>query len=436
MPIDERPRFDRSPGPQPRRAPAPGHHVDLTRRGFLTKASAVAGAVALSPLLPSRFALASPAATPTDQAVGANAFGSGLDDFIRNRMHVAILPSLSGAAVSGVDLVWSKGYGLADREQSFQADADTDYMLASVSKTFIVAALMQLWEDGSIDIDADVNNYLPFEVRNPAFPNTPITARMLLTHTSSIRDRYGVWGTIANPTPDTGYTTGDSPLPLADVLAGYLVPGGAYFIDNRCYYPNRPGTEYRYSNLGADLAAYLVEVISGTLYSQYVTDNLLVPLGMVESGYHLSDLSTTNLAVPYKCNTRTRAFTPYPQYGYADYPCGCMRTSANALSIWLRTFMNGGLFGATRILKKSTVNEIMRAQIDDIIWGQGLIWYYIRESGRTLVGHNGGDFGVSTNMYFSPSAGTGAITLTNRYIGGWTAWYAFLDIQDKLFDLL
>jgi CubicO group peptidase (beta-lactamase class C family) len=263
-----------------------------------------------------------------------------------------------------------------------------------------------------------------------------ITARMLLTHTSSVRDRVGLWGSVSHPTPVTGYTAGDSPLALGDVLGGYLVPGGAYFIDGRCYNTYPPGSTYQYSNIGADVAAYLVESVSGTPFGQYCLDNLLTPLGMTRSGYHLADISTSDLAVPYRCDIHTREFTAFPQYGYGDFPCGCMRTSANALSIWLRCFMNRGTLDGTRILHAATVKEIMRPQLRGTEWGQGLIWYRVREAGNLLIGHNGGDYGVTTNMYFAPDRDVGVITLTNRYIGGWPAWYAFLDIQDRLLDLV
>ena len=420
-------RFDGIVRP-PRRPPAPGHDA-LSRRDFLTGASAVAGTAAIASLL-------GPAAGALEAATtGPHGFGGKLDDFIRHRMHRAYLTSVTAAAVRRGRLVWSGGYGLADREQRIQADADSVYMLASISKTFICAAVMQLWEAGSIDLDADVDRYLPFDVRNPAFPDREITARMLLTHTSSIRDRYTLWGTVRHPTPVTGYTVGDSPLPLGHDLARYLVRGAPYFEKGN-YYPNQPGSKYRYSNLGADTAAYLVEAITGTPFGQYCLDNLLTPLGMADSGYHLSDLSTSNLAVPYRCKISERLFQPYPQYGYGDYPCGCMRTSANALSIWLRCFMNGGTIDGTRILKASTVREIMRPQLKGLTWGQGLIWYRIREAGDLLIGHNGSDYGVSTNMYFAPRRDVGVITLTNRSIEGWNAWYDFLDIQDRLFDIV
>jgi CubicO group peptidase (beta-lactamase class C family) len=79
-------------------------------------------------------------------------------------------------------------------------------MLASVSKTVTCAGIMALVEEGILDLDADINDYIPFEVRTQAAPRVPITLRMLLTHTSAIRDRYNVWGTpYSNPTL---YSTG------------------------------------------------------------------------------------------------------------------------------------------------------------------------------------------------------------------------------------
>ena len=414
-----------------RRGLAPGHDL-VSRRRFLAGAGAVLSAAALAPLAGSPWA----EALDVSSRGGSRGFGARLDDFVRDRMRAAYLTSVTAAAVRGTKLVWSSGYGLADREQHRRADPATVYMLASVSKTFICAAAMQLWEEGSLDLDADVNRYLWFDVRNPAHPGVKITPRMLLTHTSSIRDRGGLWGTIAKPTPVTGYTVGDATLPLGADLSGYLVPGGASFAPGECYYGYRPGTRYEYSNLGADLAALLVQTISGTGFGEHVHDRLLRPLGMAESGYHLRNIHTRDLAVPYRYQSATKRFLPFEQYGYPDYPCGCMRTSAEALSVWLRCFMNGGAIDGERILKASTVREIMRPQVGKIEPGQGLIWYRIHEAGEHLIGHNGGDYGTSTNMYFSPSRGVGAITLTNRYIGGWNAWYAFLDIQDRLFDLL
>jgi len=400
----------------------------VSRREFLRRTSVTAGALAAIPILglPKR---------ATASAPDTRAFGPTLDNFMRGKMRSAYLPSVAAAVVHGQTLRWSKGYGWANLEADVRADADTVYLLASISKTFIVAAVMQMWEAGSLDLDADINTYLPFDVRNPHFPGQKITLRMLLTHTSSIKDRYSFWGPLNDPTP-TGYTHGDSPVPLSQAMTGYLQEGGEYYKADGNFYTTGPGKAYHYSNLGADTAAYIVEVMSGTLFSDFVNDNLLTPLGMTQSGYHLSDITTPNRAMPYhSAKPPTNHFKPYFPFGVPDYPCACMRTSSNALSIWLRTFMNGGTFEGTQVLKSTSVNEIFRPQVPGNKWDQGLIWYRVTRGGERLIGHGGSDYGVHTNMYFSMSRDVGVITLTNRYIGGWTAYYDWLDIENRLFEI-
>jgi CubicO group peptidase (beta-lactamase class C family) len=357
-------------------------------------------------------------------------------------MRDAHLPSLSAAVVKGETLAWVDGYGLADREKNIPADPDTVYMLASISKTFICGALMQLWEAGSVDLDGDVNDYLPFPVRNPRFPHSKITPRMLLTHTSSIKDRWSIWGPIRDPKP-TGYVHGDATITLHDILAGYLVPGGDYYERSNNFTPNPPGHSYLYSNLGADLAAYIVEHMSGQLFSEYCMENLFKPLGMTDTGYHLADITTSNLAMPYKYNFVVGEYQPYYQFGYPDYPCGALRTTANSLSIWLRCFMNKGSIDGTTILKPSTVEEIFTPQVIDADdpspqrsgGAQGLIWYYVKRPTGVVIGHTGGDYGVATKMFFDPARKTGIVALSNRYVGGGKHWYAYGDIEDRLFEL-
>ena len=395
-------------GPQSRLAPPIPVQFDrdhISRRELLSRAAAIGGGLALAPLA---FSGTASARTP-DTSLALT-----LDEFIASKMKVAWLPSMAGAAVLNQNLIWINGYGMADREQIIPADPDTDYMLASISKTFICAAVMQLWEAASLDLDADINTYLPFDVRTPAYPGNPITMRMLLTHTSAIADRWAVWGTLEEQVPQ-GYCFGDATIALGDWLADYLVPGGAYYVGASNFYTSVPGVRYRYSNIGADLAAYIVEVISGEPFGDYVQTHLLRPLRMTESGFHLSDLNTTNLAVPYRAQKSTNTYIPYPQFGYPDYPSGLMRTSANNLSIWMRCFMNFGTFEGTTILQPATVQEIFRLQIPGNSW-QGLIFYRVKRARRTYIGHSGSDYGTHTDMFFSLENGNGAIVMGNRYI--------------------
>jgi CubicO group peptidase (beta-lactamase class C family) len=108
-----------------------------------------------------------------------------IDEEIQNLMKFGRVPSLSTCIIKDDVIVWSNAYGFADKSQQISATIDTNYMVASISKTFIATAILQLNEQGYFDLDDGVNDYLPFEVNNPNFPDDPITIRMLLAHQSS-----------------------------------------------------------------------------------------------------------------------------------------------------------------------------------------------------------------------------------------------------------
>lgn len=402
--------------------------TELTRRDFLLGASVAAGAFVAAPVMGLGGAALS-------QTVRSPAEEEDLDAYIRRQMRVAYLPSLSTEVVSGTEVIRSRAYGWANIEGGLRATSDTPYILASTSKTVICAAVMQLWEAGSVDIDGDVNTYLPFEVRNPNHPNARITPRMLLLHTSSIVDRW-IWGTMKDPS-DYGWTQGDSPVSLHDVLAAYLVPGGDLYDAAGNFSETRPGNLFNYSSLGADLAAYVVECVSGTPFGEFCTDNLFTPLGMSETGYHLADLTTTDLAMPYRRDTDGEGYTAYYHYGMPDYPCCMLRTSATSLSRWLRCHMNLGELDGVRILKRATVKEIFRPQVVDS-WGgdQALIWYYEEQDGEVRLGHGGMNYGVYVSMGFAPDRDVGVIMLGNRFLWRPRAVNRWNDVRSTLFQLV
>jgi CubicO group peptidase (beta-lactamase class C family) len=339
-------------------------------------------------------------------------------------MRAGRMPGLAAAIVRDGEIAWARGYGWANLADERRATPDVQFMLASVSKTFIAVAVMQAVEDGLLDLDADVDDVLPFPVRNPAFPDAAITARMLLAHTSSIRDNWDVLTRI--------YTPGDSPVPLGAFLEGYLVPGGRHYDAERNFLSSAPGTAYAYGNEGAALAAYLVEAASGTPFDAWCEARIFAPLGMAETSWHLRGLDRAGVAMPYRwSHARYRA---YGHYGYPDYPDGALRTSARQLARFLLAFIGDGELDGVRILQASSVEAIRRRQFADVVPGQGLIWYVLHRKGERLLGHNGGDSGVATQMYYRPADGTGVITLTN---GNWrrsgAAW-PLSQIMDRLFD--
>jgi CubicO group peptidase (beta-lactamase class C family) len=394
-------------------AKAPG---TVSRREFLARAGAVAtGAIA-----------------PLSFVRQASAVPLRLERFVREQMRRAITPGISIAVVRDTNVVWAIAAGWADREQGIRVNPHTVFMLASVSKTVTCAGIMTLVEDGVLDLDSNINDYLPFEVRIPAAPHAPVTLRMLLTHISSIRDRNTVWGRPYSK--HTLYFHGDSPVSLGDFERSYLVPGAGRYRENANFYERRPGKAYSYSNIAVALAGYVAKAASGTDFDALCRRRILDPLGMTQSGFRLADITTPNLAMPYHLNRDTGAFEPYFQYGYPDYPDGALRTSAVHLARWLGAFMNFGTFDGVRVLDRSTVKEIRRNQIPRIVsWHQGLIWYGARPHGYFRMGHTGGDFGISTRMFFRPDRRIGVVSLTNSYLGG-PRWDEFRAIELRIFD--
>ena len=389
--------------------------MTVTRRQLLGAGTAAAAAVALRPV--SSLARTSPSTVAPP--------GIGLEAFVADRMRAGRLPGVGAAIVRDGRVGWARGFGLANVWRERAVGQETLFMLASISKTVICTAALQAIDDGLFGLDDDVNDVLPFPVRTPRHPHRPITTRHLLTHTSAIRDRWTVW--------DDLYSEGDSPIPLGTFLQGYLVPGGEDY-DQGNFTSSVPGTQYRYSNIGASLAAFLVETASGIAFDEWCDGRIFGPLGMARAGWHLADVPRTDVAMPYRWSHEDDRFIAYGQYGYPDYPDGALRTTARGLGAHLGMAMAGGEWNGVRLLSEASARSMLRPQIPGIEPGQGLIWYRFHLHGRTLIGHNGGDQGVATAAFFEPDTGVGVIVLGN---GNWRtdgSRWPLQQIMERLFE--
>jgi CubicO group peptidase (beta-lactamase class C family) len=361
----------------------------------------------------------SPTGAPDGSAPGA-ADGSDayldtpeVDTYLTAQMQAARAPGIAVALIKGGHIGWAKGYGLADIDAKRPVTADTLFMLASVSKTVTSVALMRLLEDPArhVSLDDDIDASLPFAVRNPAFPDAPITFRMLLTHTSSFDGVIGL--------EDLSNTvTGDPPVPLHDFLA-------ASVAQKESWGASKPGTAYSYSNIGAALAGYLVEAISGKSLEDYCQSEIFAPLHMNETSWFLRGLDSSHIATPYEITSGP----PQAQglYGVEFYPATDLRTSVTQLARFLMMFAQHGQYGGARILKDATVDEMRRVQFPAIDPTQGLIWL-TEDFEPTLIGHSGGYYGVTTQMWFDPKTGSGYVLLSNS--GELNAGYSDTAIND------
>jgi CubicO group peptidase (beta-lactamase class C family) len=325
------------------------------------------------------------------------------------------VPGLAAAIVKNGRIVCTAAAGLADIEQNRPVTPNTLFLIASVSKTITATAVMQLYDERKLQLDDDINRYLPFKVRIPASPSAPITFRQLLNHTSSIKDNttyINCPGTCAYGSKISPFVTRgkDSPISLADLTRGYLTPDGAYYDQVKNFEPKPPGAKAEYSNMGIVLAGYLVEVISGMPFDEYCAVNIFAPLGMGKTSWRLGGIDRSLLAEPY--DKTSSGYVPYGQYGEPDYPDGMLRTSAVELSSFIITYMQGGRYRGQRILKARTVKEMLRTQTP-LDPSQGLAWSSQTINGRTVWGHDGDDNGAGTKMWLDRDRRTGVILMTN-----------------------
>ena len=183
-------------------------------------------------------------------------------DFIQSTFESNLIPGLSIAVVKNNNIVWEKQFGFANIDADILVDENTMFILSSISKTVTATALMMLHEQNLFMLDDDIDNYLPFNVNHPDYPLTPITFKMLLSHTSGIKDNWNVMP----------YYDGDSQIELNNYLSQYLIPGGELYNDNSNFTNSMPGTSYNYSNIGAALIGLLVEEISNQPFNQFCND--------------------------------------------------------------------------------------------------------------------------------------------------------------------
>jgi len=368
-------------------------------------AVAVAGTV-----LPSGQARAGGQAQPAPASLQG-----AVDRSIERRMQAAGIVGLGAAIIVDRKLVWARGYGFADRERAVPFTRDTIMNVGSISKTVTGAALMRAVQDGKLSLDADVNRYLPFKVANPSFPGEPITLRQLATHTSSITDR--------GPAYAAAYHFGrDSPQSLGGFLRDYFAPDGKDYSKEN-FLAARPGTHREYSNIGAALAAYVVERAVGEPFNAYTKRIIFAPLKMASTGWLMSEVDLARHSSLYVAQGLV---VPIQPYGLATYPDGGLRTSVEELSRFFIALLDGGVHGGARILDEASVAELLRFQYgpanrpDNVkLSGEGAVnsgIFWATKDSLTRIGHNGADPGLVTMMLSDVDKRVGVILFVNTAV--------------------
>ena len=345
--------------------------------------------IAVSSLVASAFGLAGLAAP---RSVGE------LDALIAREVSNSRYPGFAVAIVKDGRTVFSKGYGVSNLTTKTPVTADAPFMIASVSKVVTGTALMQLVQMGKIDLDTDINTYLPFRIVNPRAAGA-ITLRLLATHTSGLVDDL--------ETLTASYAPGDSAISLEDFLKSYYLPGGSRYSATNNFAATQPGQKFEYTNIGIALSAYLLELRTGASFDAFTRERIFKPLGMSNTYWFLRDYTdVSSIAFPYD--------PEYPElthYGYPTYPDGQLRSSANDIAKFLAAMMSGGRLGGATILERQTLQAMLEPQFPSAEKDedQGLFWAFK----KGLIGHAGGDPGALCYLYWNPDTGIGAVVMGN-----------------------
>ena len=348
-------------------------------------------------------------------AAQAKALGGdkALVPYVEAEMAANHVPGMALAIVKGGRITWSRGFGMADVKRRRPVTPETLFVAASISKTVIAAAAMRAVEEGRVSLDSDIDTMLPFSVRNPASPDRPITLRTLATHSSGIVDEDQIYNGPLN------YHKGsDNPLSLAEFLRDYLVPDRPHYDRSANF---RPSGTWIYSNIGAALAALVVERSTSMSFEAWCQSRLFRPIGMAATGWHQRSVNMAHSAVPY--SFVDGQVTAYQHYGLATWPDGGLRTSTHDLARFLAMVVNDGKAGRRQVLAKASVREMLQPQgveaVDKVPphlpLPQAIFWRGVLDkNGKpTLVGHFGSDPGTAGFIAFDPATKVGAVGLMN-----------------------
>jgi CubicO group peptidase (beta-lactamase class C family) len=311
---------------------------------------------------------AAPGSAPELTAADAEAY---LDGFMPYALQAGDVAGAVVVIVKDGQPLFEKGYGVADVEKRTPIDPKvTLFRPGSVSKLFTWTAVMQLVEQGKLDLDKDVNSYLDFQI--PATWSKPITLRQLMTHTAGFEETLKHLGTYNQKS-----------LMKLDELLKTWVPTRIF----------PPGEVSAYSNYGAALAGYIVQRVSGEAFDAYVAQHILQPLAMGHSSFAqpLPDALAKDMAKGYP--RASEPAVPFELVGPS--PAGSLSATGDDMAHFMIAQLADGAYGDTQILKPETAALMRKTAFtpDPPLPGMALGFYHEDRNGHDIIGH-GGDTAV------------------------------------------
>ncbi|HEX2912731.1 MAG TPA: alpha/beta fold hydrolase [Chloroflexia bacterium] len=306
------------------------------------------------------------------------------------------IPGLAVALVDDKQVLWSEGFGYTGVDQKTPVTPQTLFSMQSVSKNFTSVAVLMAVQDGLLDLDTPINVYLPDFKINSIFdehPEQKITLKHLLSHTAGFTHEAPVGSNYDN-TPTTFEEHVKS---ISNTWLKFPV-----------------GQGYSYSNLGIDLAAYILQVRTGKPFTQYMQEKLLNPVGMTASSFDMTYIKNiSNRAIGHDTGIANIPLE-VPMLG-----AGGLYSSADDMARYVQFQMNGGLVntgaGSARRVVAESLLETTYAPPSPLTRQQGAGWgvFVGKKYNTYYIGTGGGGFGFLTDLLWYPELKLGIVTLTN-----------------------
>ena len=332
---------------------------------------------------------------------------------IQSIMQAIPVMGLSVAVVKDNKIIYTQSFGTKSRENNAPLTNDCIFRIASISKSFSATSIMQLAERKKLSIDQDVSELIGFKVRNPKFPETVITLRLMMSHLSSINDSQGYFSLDAiNPEKNPNWA--------------------------KSYSHYEPGKGYAYCNLNFNMIGAIIEKISGERFDQYVIKHVLDPLGLY-GGYDVDGLDKSRFASIYEYRadsskfilsesayaSRAKDISNYAM-GYTTpvfSPTGGMKISATDLAQYMLMHNNLGKYKGKRIISKKSAQQMQTALSEEEGYGFAIETTSKMIPGKTMKGHTGVAYGLFSAMFFHPEEKFGIVVISNGCAPGYSEGY-------------
>jgi CubicO group peptidase (beta-lactamase class C family) len=321
----------------------------------------------------------------------------------------------SVAIVNQDSILYAKGFGYSNKDKKKLYTKNTVLPIASISKTLAGVALMKAQEMGKLNLDDDINDYLPFKMVNPYFPNNKITIRNLATHSSGLKDSRNYSKIILVedfselPKETRKYLSKtwcrkcdeNKDMPMIDFIKNIYNPQGIWY-KKKHFLKNPTGTKYKYTNNNATIAAYIIEQATGEKYNDFVKKYIIEPLKMTNSNWVFEGSISNDISMRYAGDITM------PKMRDITYPDGSFVTNVIDFGNYLSTIISG-YSGENNVLNSDSYKEMLSQQINTE-FESGIFWEVV---GSIWIGHSGGHAGVSTYAYFDKESLTGFILFGN-----------------------